>query len=111
MVEMLQCSKGHRFPVNRKKHRTRKYRICPHPGCHEKVQIRKRIRRPNLEWPKQKDEQKQLRRERKEKRRKKGDDVSILLPTADVRMQRFALASLIAKQERERKQENEGKKG
>ncbi len=69
MTEMVRCSSGHRFPVNREKHQNRKYVMCPRPGCHERVQIRKRRFSFNLEWPKIKARQKKERLEAKEKKR------------------------------------------
>lgn len=50
-VEVISCSNGHRFPLNRKKHEHETHVLCP--KCKGEVQIRKKILRfPNPEWPK-----------------------------------------------------------
>jgi len=42
MVEIIRCSNGHRFPVNRNKHLNSDSVLCP--KCREKVKIRRRFK-------------------------------------------------------------------
>jgi hypothetical protein len=48
--EVITCSNGHKFPLNRCKHEHDRYVLCP--KCKGEVQIRKRILGFNIEWSK-----------------------------------------------------------
>ena len=63
---MVECSKGHRFPVNLNKHTDRRYVMCPR--CKEEINVRKEHWfEPNPDWQKIKEEQAGMRREMKAK--------------------------------------------
>jgi len=89
MVDIVRCSKGHKFPVNRKKHGDRDYKMCPHPGCHERVKIRRRFKfLPNPKWEEEKlhnaAQRADIKRRKTEKPNRKSTpymrDVSTMLP-------------------------------
>lgn len=106
MVETVTCSQGHKFPVNPKKHRNRTYVMCPE--CREKVKIRKRMFPFSRTWGKQRDQQRQLRREMKERGRKPEPLPTFTVPRLRSQMAGiFALSRLIQRQEEERATEGE----
>jgi len=52
---IVECSNGHRFPVNLEKHIDRDYVFCP--KCREQVKVRKEhFFSPNPKWMKEKEE-------------------------------------------------------
>lgn len=110
MVEMVTCSRGHRFPVNMKKHRDQTYVICPHRGCGEKVKIRKRRFPFNRRWPKIKEQRKQDRLERKERSKPQRKAAGPTLPALRATIPGIlALSRMMQKREEElaKKEEKE----
>jgi len=83
-VEMVTCSNGHRFLVNKNKHLNRDYRICPRKGCYAKVRIRgkKWSFDPSSWWPKFKEESQEARLSEKAKAGKRHPPLAPLpMPT------------------------------
>lgn len=108
MVEVVRCSSGHRFPVNKSKHKNRTYVICPHPGCHERVQIRKRRFSFNPRWPSVKADAKESRLEIKEKKRGKPA-TPLIRPTIRIGMSQTLAAALAFSAARKKAEEEEKK--
>lgn len=106
---MVQCSKGHRFPVNLDKHKNRNYVICPHASCYEKVKVRSRFKfLPNPKWPKIKEEQRDVRREIKARRKEQPEPAFGATVRQGFRLNLSALSQMIkAKKKAEEKKVEE----
>lgn len=110
MIDLIRCSNGHRFPVNKQKHEHQTYVICPHSGCHERVQIHKRRLPFNPKWPSIKDETKESRLEAKEKKRRQPATPQILPGPTRIGMSQslagvLALSAAMKKAEEKREEE------
>ena len=102
---LVECSHGHRFPVNLKKHTYRRHVFCP--KCGEKVNVRKRIFGPNPEWKKQKEERARVRAHaRALKRRTPKQEFPMVMPSVPGMSEVMGRVALIQYElERRKKQE------
>lgn len=107
MVEMVTCSNGHRFPVNKDKHLDRDYRICPRKGCRERVKVRSKWSfLPSVHWPRIKEEIESNKRLMKELKRHPPEPVpAYLMDSARVTASMVTLAA--AKMMKEQKEQND----
>lgn len=100
-VEIVRCSQGHKFPVNRNKHLGEDYVICPRPGCREQVKIRRRFKfLPNPKWEEQKLHTAALRADMKRRSRREEPVPAIAVPV-QLPATLYALSLAIKKREEE----------
>jgi len=112
MVDIVRCSKGHKFPVNRKKHGDRDYVMCPHPGCHEQVKIRRRFKfLPNPKWEEEKLHSAAMRADLKRMKQRQGkEEPALAFPAAQaLGVNLFALSMAIRRREEEMAAEKSSK--